>query len=166
MYLLPSLTAYLLHHSSLSILGNAFLAPPLLAAAEKSPEWPGHAKRGPVFWRQPPSCSPVWGSTFRWQGWVHRGRGEQNIFHRGDWKKTTTTKQQETRGELLISHTEAKGVQSSVKSCSPAPLRPPQTWWVRAAVVLRETGTEERVVGLLLAVSAKARLTLAGGVGR
>lgn len=57
-YLLSSVTAYLLHHTSLSILGNACLAPRLLAAAEKARSDPDMLP-GPVFSLQPPSCSPV-----------------------------------------------------------------------------------------------------------
>lgn len=47
-YLLPSVSEYLLHHTSLSILGNAFLAPRLLAAAEKARSDPDMLP-GPVF---------------------------------------------------------------------------------------------------------------------
>lgn len=47
-YAVPSQTAYLQYHSSLSILGNAFLAPSLLAAAEKARSDPD-MQAGPVF---------------------------------------------------------------------------------------------------------------------
>lgn len=49
---------HLQHHSSLSILGNAFFALTLLDAAEKARNDPDVQPR-PVFCLQPPSCSPV-----------------------------------------------------------------------------------------------------------
>lgn len=89
-----SSAAYLPHHSSLSILGNAFLASSLLAAAE-SPEWPGcYSPALPLLSLQSAAASflqPGWGSGFRWQGWVQRGRGEQNIT------RLHTTKQRHQR---------------------------------------------------------------------
>lgn len=57
-YSLTAAPACLLHHSSLSILGNAFLAPSRLAEAERARSDPD-IQPGPVFWLQPPSCSPV-----------------------------------------------------------------------------------------------------------
>lgn len=53
------MSAYLSLSDSLSILGNAFLAPSLLATANRVSSDPEVEGRPAVFSPQPPSCSPV-----------------------------------------------------------------------------------------------------------
>lgn len=80
---------HLLHHSSLSILGNAFFAPKLLAAPEQALNNPDVQPR-PVFCLQPPSCSPVEEVNFA------DGAG----FSEGEANKTSQLKKiQPTAGE-------------------------------------------------------------------
>lgn len=77
----------------------------------EGPEWPGHATEARLLTAASPSCKTGWGSEFRWQGWVHWGRGEQNIFRGGQKKKP---RKREERFDKPF-----EGVQSPVILCLP-----------------------------------------------
>lgn len=153
---LPSLPAYLPHHSSLSILGNAFLAPSRLAAAERARSDPD-VQPGPVFWLQPPSCSPVEEVNF----------ADGAAFCEGEANKTPKLKKkntQETSGDKSFNRSKVKVYSHRWNRASSAPLRPPQTAadMVRAAVDLveRDGDGARCLVGLL--ASATLALTAKG----